>query len=154
MGIRFTPGVSFLVHRFPVLLIAVFVVFALEQVCAYFSVTIPTWFLVFASISSLPLYAAGQILLIFATERRDAVALGACSAPVVRGRWPGNIDVLRTMIHNFHHGYPGMEHVIFTYLIDANKFHVENRGWFMGDVRRIWANHQLTYLLGESDFHD
>jgi hypothetical protein len=34
--------------------------------------------------------------------------MGACPVPKVKGRWLGNLDVLRMMMENWKNGYPGM----------------------------------------------
>jgi hypothetical protein len=39
--------------------------------------------------------------------------MGARIAPVIKGKWPGNIDWMQKMVHNRVHGYPGMDQTAF-----------------------------------------
>ncbi|KAF7313120.1 Cytochrome P450 [Mycena kentingensis (nom. inval.)] len=59
------------------------------------------------AVATVPLYAAFRIWWTQRKQKAEAAALGARLAPRVHGKWPGNIDIMRQMIHNRLHGYPG-----------------------------------------------
>jgi hypothetical protein len=105
-------------HRFlgrclPILLIPVSLVIILQRIVAQTSVVIPVWVYVIVVTLGIPGYAAVRIVLGKSSENRGAVALDARLAPVVRGKWPGNLDVLNRMVQNFKHGYLGKRYLAF-----------------------------------------
>jgi hypothetical protein len=104
-----TPGVDLLAKGALVLSLPAFAAYAVGQVNDYLGGTpIPTWILVSAGVISVPTIAATRIILTRLRHRHEAAALGAKMVPCATGKWPGNSDVLKTMQHNFLHGYPGM----------------------------------------------
>ncbi|KAJ7181117.1 cytochrome P450 [Mycena filopes] len=60
----------------------------------------PVWSAVLLSAASLPPYVVYCVLAQGVRDRRAGDALGACLAPAAKGKWPGNIDLMRMMIHN------------------------------------------------------
>ncbi|KAJ7602447.1 cytochrome P450 [Mycena polygramma] len=70
-------------------------------------IDIPVFATVLLAVASLPLYVTYRVLRRDARQRREAEAMGARLAPSVRGKWVGNIDWMRQMVHNRVHGYPG-----------------------------------------------
>lgn len=63
-----------------------------------------TWLIV---LSACPLTIAARIWLRSASMRRQAAARGANIVPRVQGKWPGNLDVLLTLMNEFENDYPG-----------------------------------------------
>jgi hypothetical protein len=74
---------------------------------------IPIWATALLAVASLPLYICYRVLRRDALQRREAEAMGARIAPVIKGKWPGNIDWMQKMVHNRVHGYPGMYQAAF-----------------------------------------
>ncbi|KAJ7166773.1 cytochrome P450 monooxygenase pc-1 [Mycena filopes] len=70
----------------------------------FLGLDVPVWSAVLLSAPSLPLYVVYCVLAQGVRDRRAAEALGARLAPAARGKWPGNIDFMRMMIHNRVHG--------------------------------------------------
>lgn len=68
---------------------------------------IPTWAVCVAVISIVPLVIALAITIQGWLVHRAADRQGATFAPKWEGKWPGNLDVLRDMLHSFRTGYPG-----------------------------------------------
>jgi len=54
-----------------------------------------------------PALAGIKILSTKLLNARKASSVGARLAPEVQGKYPGNVDILRTMIQNLEIGYPG-----------------------------------------------
>jgi hypothetical protein len=106
-----TPGLQFLRYRLPILLTPVSLVIILNRIAARTSVVIPVWVYVIVATLPIPAYAAIRIVLRNSSERRCAAALGAQLAPVVRGKWPGNLNVSNRMAQNFEHGYLGKRYL-------------------------------------------
>jgi hypothetical protein len=105
----FTPGVDFLAKGAFILSLPAFAAYALGEINVHFGGTpIPTWILVSGGFISVPAIAASRIILTRLRHKREAAALGAKMIPCATGKWPGNVDILQTLQHNFLHGYPGI----------------------------------------------
>jgi len=103
-----TPSVDFLVKGTYFLSVPAVVAYAVGLVSERFGTPIPAWTLVLTGLIAAPILAAARISHIRLRHRQEAVALGAKMAPCVRGKWPGNADVLKTMQHRYAYGYLGM----------------------------------------------
>ncbi|KAF7759664.1 hypothetical protein Agabi119p4_11359 [Agaricus bisporus var. burnettii] len=107
MTLARTPGIDFLATGFVFLSIPVFGFIALGKAHEYTGGrALPTWVLVSAGIASIPVYAVSRVVTTRLRHKREAAAMGAKMVPVVRGKWLGNADVVKVMIHNATHGYP------------------------------------------------
>lgn len=103
-----TPGLAFLGRAllslaFPCAIIAT-IRFILND---HFGLSISTWSLAAGIAIGVPLMMAVRIGIDEVTQRRRAAALGARIAPRIQGKWPGNLDILRTMLKISREGYPG-----------------------------------------------
>jgi len=104
-----TPGVDFLVKGTSILFFPAIVAYAVGLATKRFGGTpIPAWILVLTGLITAPILAAARISLTRLKHRQEAAALGAKMVPCVRGKWPGNADVLKIMQHSFASGYPGV----------------------------------------------
>ncbi|KAF9450762.1 cytochrome P450 [Macrolepiota fuliginosa MF-IS2] len=102
-----TPGVDFLATGFFFLSLPVFTASILGKLHKILGGTpIPTWILGLAGVASVPIIATLRIIGIRMKHKREAAAMGAKMIPSPRGKWPGNADLLKSMLHNFLHGYP------------------------------------------------
>ncbi|KAF7318060.1 Peroxidase [Mycena chlorophos] len=68
---------------------------------------LPIWLSVFLAAAIVPVYFAVNNWLTVRRHEREAKAMGARLAPSPQGKWPGNVDLLRTMLRNSRDGYPG-----------------------------------------------
>ncbi|KAJ7853332.1 cytochrome P450 [Mycena olivaceomarginata] len=102
------PGVAFLgrlaIHVFskPIAL-----GFGVHYLSKRAGVDIPVWITVLLTATSLPLYVTYRVWRKDTLQRREADAMGARIAPTVQGKWLGNIDWMRQLVHLRAHGYPG-----------------------------------------------
>ncbi|KAJ7784649.1 cytochrome P450 monooxygenase pc-1 [Mycena metata] len=75
---------------------------------ATWGIFIPTWILVSVSCASVPLLGALRLTLKHFRHQREAAALGARLAPIsLRGKWPGNLDLVMEFQRIVETGYPG-----------------------------------------------
>ncbi|KAJ7031871.1 cytochrome P450 monooxygenase pc-1 [Mycena alexandri] len=109
----------------------------------------PVWATVLLSVASLPLYCCYRVVEEAVRHRREANALGARLAPRVPGKWPGNFDFLRTMIHNRAHGYPTDG---FTELLAQLGPVMNTRVLWMDTILTVWPEHIKIILA--SDFNN
>ncbi len=72
-----------------------------------FNAHIQTWVIILGSLSILPIATVIRLSLKEWKERREAAAMGAQVVPRVRGKWFGNLDVLRRCKEAWDNGYPG-----------------------------------------------
>lgn len=108
MPIVSTPGIDFLVKGCFFLSIPVFAVIALGKIHEYTGGSaFPTWTLISVGVASIPVLAAGHIAGTRLRHIREAAAVGAKIVPQVKGKWFGNADVLKVMVHHGMNGYPG-----------------------------------------------
>ena len=68
---------------------------------------IPTWVVCAVAIITVPLVISLAIAIRCWIVYRAAERQGAVLAPRWRGRWIGNLDVLRDLLNSFRTGYPG-----------------------------------------------
>lgn len=104
-----TPGFRFLANGVLYSLIGPVVGgLTVQQLLArVFDTHIQTWVIIFGSLSMLPVGTVIQLSLKERKERREAAAMGAQVVPRVRGKWFGNLDVLRRCKEAWDSGYPG-----------------------------------------------
>jgi hypothetical protein len=106
------PGVAFLgrlaIHVFskPIAL-----GFGVHYLSKRAGVDIPVWITVLLTATSLPLYVTYRVWRKDTLQRREADAMGARIAPTVQGKWLGNIDWMRQLVHLRAHGYPGTKQI-------------------------------------------
>ncbi|TFK72654.1 cytochrome P450 [Pluteus cervinus] len=104
-----TPGVRFIGGYFATSIVPLAGAFALQHALAHFAdLLIPTWLLLTIAFISFPVISAFTIITKEIKDRRDAAAVGARLAPRAEGVYPGNYDILTTMLNNWKFGYPGM----------------------------------------------
>ncbi|KAF8332425.1 cytochrome P450 monooxygenase pc-1 [Amanita rubescens] len=72
-----------------------------------FNAHVQTWVIILGSLSILPVATVIRLSLKEWKERREAAAMGAQVVPRVRGKWFGNLDVLRRCKEAWDNGYPG-----------------------------------------------
>ncbi|KIK67201.1 hypothetical protein GYMLUDRAFT_37268 [Collybiopsis luxurians FD-317 M1] len=102
-----TPGVNFLSRILAILVLFLFSAAAARRFLArYANITLSNSVFLAVTILSLPVLFTGRILLRDLKHKRHAAALGARPVPKVRGKWIGNLDVLKMMMDNFYAGYP------------------------------------------------
>jgi len=70
---------------------------------------VPVWITNLSLVILLCSFFAAQIQYAEYKMRRRAYALGARVAPRVRGKLPGNVDVLKTAVDSWRFGYPGWQ---------------------------------------------
>ncbi|KAJ7181145.1 cytochrome P450 monooxygenase pc-1 [Mycena filopes] len=110
---------------------------------------VPVWSAVLLSAASLPLYVVYYVLAQGVRDRRAADALGARLAPAAKGKWPGNIDFMRMMIHNRVHGYPADG---LTETIAELGPVVNTRVLWMDTILTVWPEHIKIILA--TDFNN
>ncbi|KAF5393251.1 hypothetical protein D9757_000767 [Collybiopsis confluens] len=101
-----TPGLTFIAR-----ILAGLGLFALGAVCVRrildrYAVFLSNALFLALSAVSIPALFAFLILLRDARHRWHAAALGARMVPKVRGKWIGNLDILKMMLDNHYRGYP------------------------------------------------
>jgi len=104
-----TPGVDFLAKGTFILSFPVVIVYAVGLVSEQFGGTsISAWTTVSTGLITVPILTTAWISLTRLRHRQEAAALGAKMVPCARGKWPENVDVLKTLLHGFAYGYPGV----------------------------------------------
>ena len=108
-GMSFNPSALWPVLRFVrnlVLLPSAIVV--LPRLVSYFcGIKIQLWTIVLMATLCLPIAFIIIVLWDLYSVHRAAAALGAVMPPALRGKWPGNIDMLLAFFEEFNTGYPG-----------------------------------------------
>jgi hypothetical protein len=104
---KLTPGARFLAGIFGALSVPPVTAIVGKRLLEDRGIFFPTWAYVAVGILGWPVYATIRVLLKDINERRAAYVLGARVVPKVHGKLPGNLDVLRQMMHNWRAGYPG-----------------------------------------------
>ncbi|KAF7305559.1 Cytochrome P450 [Mycena chlorophos] len=105
-----SPGVEFLVHNtLHGLSKLAFIGTGLYYSSRYFfpEISFSPLVAILVSIASVPVHAAARDGLRYWRQKREAAALGARLAPCVRGKWPGNLDIMRDIMNMRLTGYPG-----------------------------------------------
>lgn len=70
---------------------------------------IPPWVVCIGALATVFLVVGGAITFQCWSVFRAAERHGAVVAPKVKGRWFGNLDVLKDVLHSFRTGYPGKQ---------------------------------------------
>lgn len=73
----------------------------------YAGCAIPVWAVCIGALATIPLVIGLVISFRRWRVSRAAERHGATFAPKVKGRWLGNLDVLKDVLHSFRTGYPG-----------------------------------------------
>ncbi|ESK94736.1 cytochrome p450 monooxygenase pc-1 [Moniliophthora roreri MCA 2997] len=104
-GMRMLLALLFLLAGPPV------ITFIAKRLLDYLGIFLPKWIYMVTAIFGLPAYAALYLILREMKQRREAASMGARFAPRIKGKWPGNLDVMARVIRKFMNGYPGEEQV-------------------------------------------
>ncbi|EEB95187.1 hypothetical protein MPER_05885 [Moniliophthora perniciosa FA553] len=102
--------------------------FIAKRLLDHLGILLPTWVYMVAAIFGLPTYAAVYLTLRERRQRREAASMGARFAPRIKGKWPGNLDVMARIVRKFMNGYPGLclpgrEHLA----LNLGRIQVKNR---------------------------
>jgi hypothetical protein len=101
----FTPGLTFLAQS---LFLPVALPGTLILLIHHFDLLqIPTHHLFALFIASFPAYISFRIIKQDIQHARHAETLGARLVPKLKGRLPGNLDILRKLMYAERYGYPG-----------------------------------------------
>lgn len=103
------------------------------------------------TVASVPLFATARILLDDFLQRRAAQSRGAILVPRVKGKWPGNLDVMLYIAKEFETGY-----VLQSYknLLDQYGVKTLNLRLLWSDVVRSKSSVLPLALTPTSDHHD
>ncbi|KAJ7736572.1 cytochrome P450 [Mycena maculata] len=143
-----SPGVKFLAWLTVRVLSIPFVLgLALHHGSRRFGVELPAWVSAPLAASSLPMYIAYRVLRKNARQRREAAAMGARFAPVVKGKWPGSIDLIGMMVYNRKFGYPGDGLLELFEELDSPVINV--RVLWMDALFTVWPDHIKQILAGD-----
>ena len=102
-SMQLPPGPTFILARLPRALAPLFVVYALTYAGEQLTFPETPWILrsgmgrVLLIMLSIPLSAVVNVLNTERRKRKEAAALGAVAPPAVKGKLPGNVDVLLAM---------------------------------------------------------
>ncbi|KAG9217637.1 hypothetical protein CCMSSC00406_0003674 [Pleurotus cornucopiae] len=103
-----TPGIDFLLRgAFSYLAPSVLFAVSLNHIFHLNDIQVPTVVVVLIGALASPTYTAIRICASDWKARREANKLGARLIPRVKGRFPGNLDVLRHLMQDFETGYIG-----------------------------------------------
>lgn len=148
-----TPGVVFISRTLGFLgIFSVGAVTSRHLLEQYASISVPTWLFLTISVTSLPGIITCRILYKDWRDRREAARLGARLAPKMKGKWIGNLDILRDMVNNFWTGYPGTL-AIFSILLWQCWF-TQNSWWSLGGCWRIRTCIQYEHPMGKHSVHN
>ena len=93
--------------------------------------TIPAWAVCVAAIVTVPLVIGLAITIRCWLVYRAAERQGATLAPKWEGKWIGNLDVLKDLLHSFRTGYPG------------EQVHIDSRMRIIQSVRALYTGDTL-----------
>ena len=103
-----TPGVSYIARGLVNFLIPAAGVYGgLHILSDVLGLPIPTLTKLIAALCASPAPSFTKGIYERVQQRRQAKAWGAVPVPVIKGKWPGNFDVLLNMKRAFEEGYPG-----------------------------------------------
>jgi hypothetical protein len=102
----YPPGVIYLFHRLPRLLILPAVVYIACRLLSL-HVHIQAWAVALLSVLSLPVAPTLSILYTDYINYQRADAVGAVLPPLMPNKWPGGFSHLKTLVTNFKRGHPG-----------------------------------------------
>ncbi|KAH9936562.1 cytochrome P450 [Fomitopsis serialis] len=90
-----TPGLRLLLRFLSSLIIPTVFIYGAARLAEHGIIyDVPTWVLAFAWIAYLPLTMAVRSVITWVQEERDIRRLGAVPIPAIKGRLPGNMDVV------------------------------------------------------------
>jgi len=102
------PGIDLLARGLVSLVVFVGVITSVNSlVTTRLGYVIPTWMVLLGAAVSIPMVSTIYVLALKFRNARRASAMGARLIPEVQGKMLGNFDVLKQMMDNFKHGYPG-----------------------------------------------
>ncbi|KAJ7220117.1 cytochrome P450 monooxygenase pc-1 [Mycena pura] len=102
---KISPGIRFLVRNLLPPVACIF--FARGVANATFGFTVSTLAALGLSAAGLLVLAAGKVATTTLYYHLQAKAAGARLAPTVKGKWPGNVDVLKNLLQGLKFGYLG-----------------------------------------------
>ncbi|KAJ7053504.1 cytochrome P450 [Mycena amicta] len=103
-----TPGVEFLANfTLHVLSKPVLLAVAVHYVSQRLDVPLPLWATALLAGANIPVYAMYSVWISDRRQRREAESMGARMVPTIKGKLPGNLDIMQMMIRNRIHGYLG-----------------------------------------------
>uniref|UniRef100_A0A0W0FZY7 SET domain-containing protein n=1 Tax=Moniliophthora roreri TaxID=221103 RepID=A0A0W0FZY7_MONRR len=110
MSLLRAPGILFLFKLLVLLSIPPIATILFKKLLDFIDIHIPTWLYILAAALCLPAYAMTASVLKEDRQRREANTMGARLAPKVKGKWPGNVDIIVEALQKFRFGYPGERH--------------------------------------------
>lgn len=102
---EFPPGVRFLARNLLTPAISVFIARGAANAALGLSVSI--WTVFGVSVGGVIALSVISAAVTAVYQRFHARSMGARLAPSVKGRWPGNVDVLRRLLEIYQTGYLG-----------------------------------------------
>ncbi|KAJ7620599.1 cytochrome P450 [Mycena polygramma] len=124
-------GLRFLVRNLLVPTISIF--FARKAASATLGVVVSTQSLIYCVIGGAAVFIVGHAAATSVYQKVQAKSMGARVAPKVKGKWPGNIDVLRHLLEIYETGYLG----------DGFYGFVKSLGPVF-NLRLLWTSHLFT----------
>ena len=105
-----TPGLSFLLRQLTQVILApacitYLIFFAFTRVSV---IQVPEWIHVTSCILSVPVFICTRMIWVFIREECEMRTMDAVRVPVVRGKWPGGIDLIISRRKEAKYGYPRM----------------------------------------------
>ncbi|KAF8957214.1 cytochrome P450 monooxygenase pc-3 [Flammula alnicola] len=103
-----TPGVAFLARGLALLTVLFgFFTTATTVIATWFGYEIPFWMVKAGFAIGVPAVSVIYVLAKKLLDTRQAYSMGARIVPEVRGKLPGNLDIVQVMMENLKTGYPG-----------------------------------------------
>ncbi|KAJ7164002.1 cytochrome P450 [Mycena crocata] len=127
---QLSPGVRSLVSN--LLLPAIAISFA-RAIANVFGLALSVWTVLWAFLGGALVFVVGKTAVMSVYHKLHAKSMGARLAPQIKGRWPGNIDVLKHLLEIYETGYLG----------DGFSEIVQSLGPVF-NLRLLWSSHVFT----------